>query len=347
METTTPQTTEPQRPLNDPPPVKRSAVVRWLVGALALGTVLFSVVGLAGSWVIPLDLANHFRFQYTLILIATTLGLLLLKAKRVVWASALGLAVNLVFVVPLYLPPADAAADADGPALTILNFNVHTSNRRTDEVAQLIRASGADLVFLQEVNQRWLNELDGKLGPYQVIAQQPRADNFGIVGYVRVEADQASSITIRSHRVLFLATEDDGVPAIEVQAEVDGRAIAVLSMHPLPPVDYHYTRARNAALAEAGDWARQQQTPHVIVGDLNATPWSVPFRELTRSADLVNSQRGYGRAPSWPSSFGGLGMIPIDHLLHSDDLVTTDRVLGEACGSDHLPLTVKLQWAAP
>ena len=53
---------------------------------------------------------------------------------------------------------------------------------------------------------------------------------------------------------------------------------------------------------------------------------------------------GFGRGPTWPGAFNTLGMIPIDHLLHSKELVTVDRIVGEANGSDHRPLIVEIGW---
>lgn len=75
-------------------------------------------------------------------------------------------------------------------------------------------------------------------------------------------------------------------------------------------------------------------------GRLNASPWSHGFSLVTR-AGLVNSQRGYGIQASWPVD-KPLEAIPVDHLVHSPELTTVDRHLGEPHGSGHHPLFVTL-----
>ena len=67
----------------------------------------------------------------------------------------------------------------------------------------------------------------------------------------------------------------------------------------------------------------------LVLGDLNATPWSSVLQSLEGSADLRNSAYGYGVQATWPSRAWRLG-IPIDQLLHSRDLTVTDRNTGPA-----------------
>ena len=87
--------------------------------------------------------------------------------------------------------------------------------------------------------------------------------------------------------------------------------------------------------------------PVIVIGDLNATPWSEGFRLLAGPADLANSQEGFGYAASWPARLPPFGRIPIDHALHSRDLTVTDRELGPGtAASDHRPLRVTLTPAA-
>ena len=82
-----------------------------------------------------------------------------------------------------------------------------------------------------------------------------------------------------------------------------------------------------------------------MTGDFNASTWSRGFALVGDPADLINSQRGFGVQPSWPAGNPLVG-IPIDHLIHSRELTTIDRHLGESLGSDHFPLIVTIGWAA-
>lgn len=337
------------RPLNDPPPVTRLAIARWLLGAAAICILIPTLLGFAGRHGWQIDLLTHFRFQYAWLLLITTIGLAVLRSTRVVWLSLAGLTINLCFVAPLYFPPAERGElDPAGPELVIMHRNVNTAGGDPAGVAQAIRDSGADLVFLQEVSQHWLCQLSGNIGPYALIAAEPRSDNFGIAAYVRRDpAKVAPKLAIDSVRVFDPTAGIADVPVIELIATVDGRPLSILSIHPLPPVNLRYARDRDATLAAAADWAKNQPHAHLIVGDFNATPWSTAFGDLQAESQLVNSQRGFGQAPTWPTRFVSPCMIPIDHLLHSRDLVTVDRRLGEPHNSDHLPLIVALRWALP
>jgi len=343
------ETETEHRPLNDPTPVSRVAVARFFVAAAAVCVLVPTLLGFAGRHGWQIDLLTHFRFQYCWLLLASSIALAVLGSRRVVWLSLAGLAINLCLVVPLYLSPADhAEADPAGPELVIMHRNVNTGGGDPAGVARAIRDSGADLVFLQEVTQRWLDQLLGNLGPYELIAAEARSDNFGIAVYKRRDATgEAPTIEIDSARVFDITAGIADVPVIELLVTVEGRPLSILSIHPLPPVNLRYARDRDATLAAAADWANQQPHAHLIVGDFNATPWSTAFRDLVDQTKLVNSQLGFGRQPTWPTTFASACMIPIDHLLHSTDLVTIDRRLGEAHGSDHLPLIVTLSWSKP
>jgi endonuclease/exonuclease/phosphatase (EEP) superfamily protein YafD len=78
----------------------------------------------------------------------------------------------------------------------------------------------------------------------------------------------------------------------------------------------------------------------VVVGDFNATPWTSAFRRLLGTGELRNSQRGYGVSPTW--DVGRFWAVPIDHLVHGDGMVVTDRAVGPDLGSDHRPILVDL-----
>jgi endonuclease/exonuclease/phosphatase (EEP) superfamily protein YafD len=329
--------------LKEAPLPSRSAVVRGLVVFVMFCAVVPSVLGLLGRWGWVLDLCNHFRFQCALVLAVTTVGLLVIRSWRMAAISLGALALNLAFVLSLYLG-SPGAVDTSKPTMTVMQFNVHTGNKDRKGVIAEIESHAPDLLFVQEVNQSWMNDLNAGLSDYEIVVSSPRADNFGIACYKRKANADRPTLSILSSRSYDITRGIAQVPVIEVKLTLDGQAINVLSIHPLPPMSQPYARARNATLGGAGQWSADQTVPNVVTGDFNATPWSTAFRDLQSAGGLVNSQVGFGQAPTWPAAFNTLGMIPIDHLLHSKELVTVDRVVGEANGSDHKPLIVELGW---
>ncbi|MCB9569664.1 MAG: endonuclease/exonuclease/phosphatase family protein [Myxococcales bacterium] len=306
---------------------------------LVLGTGISSVLGLA-AWLWPdawvLDLFNHFRGQ-ALVALALAAGLLLV-ARRRRWAlAALALAaLDLARVAPLYLPGPEADA---GPRLRLVHFNVLSSNRERDAVADFLARQDADVILLQEVDPRWAATARALPG-YEVAALLPRADNFGIAALVR--AGRPFEATIREL--------GGGLPAIDLEVDLGARRLAILSVHTLPPVSAAYAGRRDQMIAEAAAWAsarRAEGRTPVVIGDLNATPFSVAFPPLA-AAGLVSSQRGFGLQPSWPTAPWYLRAlaIPIDHCLHDPALATAAREVGPVLGSDHRPLLVDLGEAA-
>lgn len=138
---------------------------------------------------------------------------------------------------------------------------------------------------------------------------------------------------------------DGSVSAVELRTSFAGEPLAMLAIHTFPPVSGIGAGRRDAMLADAADWAKRQASHAIIVGDLNVTPWSHAFHKLVGDSGLVDSERGFGVQPTWPSGLAPLA-IPIDHLLHTSSLATTRRNRGPFLGSDHRPLSLELTLAA-
>ncbi|MCY1058831.1 endonuclease/exonuclease/phosphatase family protein [Nannocystis sp. SCPEA4] len=239
-------------------------------------------------------------------------------------------------MAPLWLARPAAAGE---PALRLLQFNGLSSNPRKAEAVAWLADAGADLVVVQEVDADWAAALATMPG-HAVIESAPRQDNFGMTLLIRHDA---SDMVVRTWREDLVP----GIPALAAELAVGGRRIAVLAVHTLPPVGRDYAGRRDAQLARAAAWVGEQRAAGrvpVVVGDLNASPFSAPFRGLL-AAGLVDSQRGFGLQASWPVGHP-LPPIAIDHCLHDPALVTAARALGPALGSDHLPVRCDLAWPA-
>lgn len=306
---------------------------------LVIPAALLAVVSIGsffGRWVWWLDVLANFRAQYVVGLIIFSLSLMLTRFRRTGFALLVVAAINLIPVLPLYVgSPGDS--DPGAPSIRVMSFNLLSDNERFAKLIDYIRTIDPDLVFLHEASRPWEVAVEAADLGYEVI--RPRADNliFGTLVLVRGEDIAAVSYGFAEAqpRAVELTYRPTGWP----------RGLEVLSTHPLAPTERERADLRDAQLDFAAEWASRRAGPLFIVGDFNATPWSWPFRNLLDRADLRNSQVGFGLHPSFPATSNVLLRVPIDHLVHSEELVIRDRRLGPALGSDHFPLVVDVQLA--
>ncbi len=291
---------------------------------------LFTLTGFAGGWFWMFELTSHFRVQYTAILLVLAVGFLCVKRWR--WGAiflAFGL-LNGWLLLP-YLRVTEAERATAGPTIKLLAWNVNSSNEDFEELSRLLAREEPDVVLLMEVSPRWERFLaTGLTGyPHQQIAA--RDDNFGIA--------LLSKLPLANAQTLYLG--EAGVPSVQSRLLVDGLNIEFLGTHPLPPVGSLRSRLRDEQLHSVAAWVNRQTNAVVVAGDLNATPWSPLFRNFTEITKLKNSAEGRALNGTWPAFFKPM-LIPIDHFLHSPEVVVARREILSAAGSDHLPQVVEL-----
>lgn len=311
-------------------------VLRGFAVVLTAGAGLGLGLGLLGGAVWWLDLFAHFRLQAVAGLLLALLLAAAARAWRVAAVAGVLVIVGLALLAP-YAVPGDRSGA--GPPLRLAHLNLLSSNDRHAEVVAWIERSGADLVLLQEVSPRWAAVLAATPG-HRVLAELPRGDNFGLAALVR----EGSPVVVTAIDTLEFA----GLPALSLQLQHDGRSVALLDIHTLPPMSGPHAARRDAGLVAAGAWATAQReagAAPVVLGDLNATPFSAGVAPLA-AAGLADSLTAGGlwTAGSWPALPWPL-RIAIDHCWHDRRLVTLERIVGPELGSDHRPLQVALAWA--
>lgn len=334
------------------PPCVRRAFAIGLIGVFAVPTTAGALLGyfLGGAYWL-LDLFNHFWAHYALLFLAATVLLALLRSRWLLGLTICMLALSVWQVWP-YISMGDQSAGRiqTSPAnIELLHFNVNTTGGDPAAVAAYIAGQDADIVFLQEVSPSWMDALEGRVGDYELVIAEPRTDNFGIACYIRAGQTR---VTLNRATLVDQTGGLAGVPAVELLLEVENpfgaefepRPVSVLSLHTLPPVSRSYAQARDLQMQAAADWARKQGKDAVIIGDLNATPWSKPFTAMIGRGDLINSQAGFGIHTTWPARLPATLGIPIDHCLHGKGLTTTKRRVGDSCGSDHKALHIGLKF---
>jgi endonuclease/exonuclease/phosphatase (EEP) superfamily protein YafD len=327
---------------------RRSRPVTLLLGLAVLGLVSATLAGRLGRFWWAADLFSHFAVYYAV----AGVGLFVVSVwlRRWVWSvlALTVLVINGLLIWPVIVPTATAPAGGSA-VLRLALVNVLHKNRDRGRVTEFLRDCGADFVFVQEFDPWWDRVLREADVPYRIAASRPREGSFGIALLVNEALDDDPEIALQGTRVFDFADGVNGAerPAIEATLLLGGRRVGLLSVHPPPPVSAKLTALRDRVLRRAKQWADEQTDPHVIIGDLNTTPWSYAFSILTGDGKLVSTLDGRGNQGTWPTSLPMPWLLPIDHCLHSDDLVSLDRRIGAMTGSDHLPLIVSLTFLRP
>ncbi|WP_165250129.1 endonuclease/exonuclease/phosphatase family protein [Paludisphaera soli] len=325
-------------------PSSTGAMSRWTVRAIRAagwGAAALASLGFAGAVAGAADLASHFRVAYALAMIPA-IATYTVRPRRA-WrrAAILGLVLLLdsAAIVVLYLPVRDALDPGSKQTpIRLLQFNTWPKNPRDHEVLALVRSERADVVSLQETSHSLREAVGRELSDlYDILS----ADSEMLL----IRRDEPG-IRMRDHDRHPLP---GGLQAISAGLEIGGREVSVLSLHAMAPVGLARAAIRDAQFEWVARWRRAQPGPVIVLGDLNATPWSSPFGRLLREGGRIDSTRGFGVQPTWRTSYGPLSgplawpvQIPIDHCLHSAGFVTLDRKTGPACGSNHFPLLVTL-----
>ena len=309
----------------------RPKVGFWgLLTSAAVVVCACTVTGFFGGVWWGFDLTANFRVQYLFCLLLADIAFLI--GKRWPWAVVCGVfaLLNLLDILPSFLRPAKHGAGPSRPA-RILLANVLTSNKQYDKVRNLIRSVHPDIIAVLEASEVWVKEL-ASLDEYPYVISRPREDNFGIALFSRFPLEEAEIVELG----------DAGVPTAIARVRMDEKDLTVIATHPLPPMGTARCALRNRQLRAVADYVRSLRTPVIVLGDLNTTPWSPHFKRLLCRGGLIDSRRGRGIHPSWPSDLPWVFRIPLDHVLHSRDIVILRRELCPDIGSDHLPVVVDL-----
>jgi endonuclease/exonuclease/phosphatase (EEP) superfamily protein YafD len=308
---------------------------RFLVLASTALTAL-TVLSLAGDawWVLDLFANARLQLAATLLVLAAVL-----VWYRPWWAAGvalLGAGVNIALIAPFLLPAGPAPAVPGGETLDITFLNVKVDGADRDEVIEYLRGHDHDVVVLAATGQDWEPALrDADLHMTPLVGSQVHP----LLELTILARDAEAEIGV------YGLADDARSAYVEVVVKLDDQRIRILGTHPVSPLTPSRAARRDAHLARIAARIAESAEPVVLVGDLNVTPWSATYRSLLTTADLVDSQRAHGLQPSWPAPINAVG-LPIDHVLHTQELTTRSRELGPSFGSDHRSVHARIARAA-
>ena len=312
----------------------RSVSLIGLLTAAGLLASLASLTAFLGSFWWIFELTSHFRVQYALALGLFAISLWWLRQWRVSAALAAVALLNLAVIAPVFWSDERTAStiSAGQLPLRVLLANVNLDNLDHDRIRRLIADAHPDVMVLLEISSALIKRLGDLRKDYPHQVAELRDDPFSIA--------ILSRHPLSATQIIPLGESEP--PAIIAVVTVGNRAFTVIGAHPWPPISAEFAEGRNRQLAELAHLARQIQTPLLVMGDLNTSPWSPYFARLLADSGLHDSRRGHGVQPSWPVGLPPL-WTPIDHILFSSGIRILRRQTGTAMGSDHYPVIVEFQ----
>jgi endonuclease/exonuclease/phosphatase (EEP) superfamily protein YafD len=269
------------------------------------------------AWLV--DLASHWQWLF--------LGGLVVFGALAAHQGKLWMLMFLGAPLPWFTALAQAPVETSRETVvSVASANVGLGSREPGVLATWLAAQQIDLVALCEVSPAYAQALQSLPGfPHRHVA--PRHGPFGL------------ALLSRHPLVGPEVIEDsDGIPRIRVTVLLGQRPITVTAVHPMPPIAAEYHWSRNEQLRLAAKESGRHRQPAILLGDLNASPWS---SGLIGPAD-EGFRRATGLSPSWPAALKGLLGIPIDQILVTDHWMVTASGTGPQIGSDHLPVWARL-----
>jgi endonuclease/exonuclease/phosphatase family metal-dependent hydrolase len=214
---------------------------------------------------------------------------------------------------------------ASGPTLRVLTVNLLCGRADAEVVVALVRRTGANVLFLQELTGDAVNRLKkaglSDLMPQEVTELRGGPRGSGI--YSRFPLSERPS----------LAPVHAAQPTAVLELP-GGNAVEVGCVHPHPPKP-PWSRGVARWRRELAVLPPPGELPLVLAGDFNATLDHALFRSVLRLgyADAA-LQAGNALAPTWGPA-GRLALITIDHVLVDRRCAVLASSVHAVPGSDH------------
>ncbi|MBK8284545.1 MAG: endonuclease/exonuclease/phosphatase family protein [Ahniella sp.] len=308
----------------------------WIGTRLDIGIGL-SVAGLMLPWLsaavqsmdlgaLPwlIDLAAHWQIPIAAVLTLCVVIRFFLGARnRLLWLP--------VLILPwlIALPRLETADQSPGPSVRVANVNLHVSQTDAQGLREFLDREQPEMVVLIELNETMAAQIATWTDyPEQHLVPENSPFGIGVISRLALQ----SATTVRDAK---------GLAEIDVIVRVADQPVLLTAAHPMPPLSSSWHRARLTKLMALVERQQHHAGPRLMVGDLNASPWSSAMRAVRADYRRANTL-----SPTWPNrNFGWFG-IPIDLVLASSHWQVQSFDVAESFGSDHRPVVTTLRLSA-
>lgn len=312
-------------PAEAPPPRKRRGRSECLIG-LVLGLAGLVASRLGNLWV-SFDVFSQFTLQFAVIAAAFALGCIVPRGRMLAAFVLLIAGLAGIGAWPHLASDRARVLDAARPGereITVASFNTYYENHETDAARAEIERLDADILTLIEFGPQLRPILASLAARYPYHADCFNRDfcNLAILSKFPIAASET--------RMGW-----DGPPMLKAKLGAELGGLTVIATH---TVRFPQSRAQFRQIVELSKLVESIPGRKLVMGDFNATPFS---RIVSTFAGRTGMRRLSG-LPSWPALIQ-LPQMAIDHIFVSPDMRATEsQKIGNAAGSDHYPISIRI-----
>ena len=327
--------------------MRKYSVLTWLIGgyiALIAFWLLSRFLVFDQFW--PLALLNTVA-EYLFLPIPL---LIILSIWRRQWAPMLLLLLPVIAFAGLFgglfWPPLPRPTQLQEESLiTVMSFNVLHENQNYDAIVSSIKAASPDLIGFEELTPEIAQAIDQRLKteyPYGTLQGMEEGRSAGVLSRFPIEKDEWFSLPPRDialHTVITIEERQVHVFVVHLSPN-NFFEYPVTEFIPLV-IERYGRRAVEVNLLEAEIGALTE--PVLLLCDCNLTDTSEAYAHLNSFLDDSFHEVGWGLGHTLHPPGFPFPVQRIDYVWHSDDFVALEAFVGQAGGSDHLPIVAKLK----
>lgn len=247
----------------------------------------------------------------------------------------ISLIIQTTYVFPYFIFAPKEVLDSEGePAtsISVLVSNVLISNRKSAKLIDLVKNHQPDIFLAVETDAWWSQQLESLDKLYNYSVKQPLDNSYGMLLF--------SKIPLQNARVEYIIKED--IPSIHAEIIKGGYTIKLACIHPEPPApdEADTSRPRDKEIITMAKRIKGDDTPYLVLGDLNDVAWSDTSNQFLKISGLNDPRKGRGFYNTFHAKIPFM-RFALDHVFVSKDfkLMQIKRLPG--VHSDHFPLYLK------
>jgi len=274
------------------------------------------------------DIISQCKLIFAIASLVMTVIFGLQKKWIQITVSASLLILNSLQIVPLFFAPEFSRKREAHEPLKVMTANldaIHNKDYKT--IFKQIEAWNPDVIGFVEVNKEWRSTLQQKLEAYKF--SMFNMEGGGVALFSKLPLDQNLAVP-----------GEIGRPRLQAGLSMGGETIFIELVHLMPPHQGSFDVRKQEFLQLALE--AQGNDNRIVLGDFNCAPWTNKFQKLLASGDLNDTESGHGFQPTWPANVAP-PIIPIDHILTSKNIRTSERRISRDFGSDHLSVFVECE----